>query len=689
MKKKFSLLAISLALAFILLSVAPQVLQDSRADPTLSLTTGFNPSDEITPGNIPPKAVDDIYTANEGITLSVPSPGVLANDIDLNGNPLTAQIVDYPAFGDLTLYPDGSFDYFVVGWSGPVIFTYTAFDGTDYSNLATVIIDVIGDDDTTGPDITFAYTGGLTDGNPGFWTVSVVDPESGVASVSVEIDGVSAGTAAGVYPVPNTLGTHTITVTAKNADLDTGLSDQETSVSSNAVTITDDDVTGPSIFITYTGDSTDTNPGFWNVAVSDSLSGVYSILVKIDGLDVGNTEGDYKVPSSVGDHTITVTAVNNDMDRPGDQETSVSSSTVTIIATITPTELTYTGEVEGAYSDPVHLEAQLIDALTGLPIEGKAIVFALGSQTATAVTNQDGVASYVLILDQEGGFYTLSASFGGDDDYLGSTNELEFFLAKEYAYAEYTGRTVVPVSENSITLMATIFDEDDGYWGDMTRIYVTFSLYLSSELVYTSGPVMVQLTEVDGVGLATHEFSDLTSGEYSIVVSLNSVDNHYYYGHDTDATLTIYEPERASVSGAGWIKDADGHRVFFVFNVKYSWRGRLTGFLILTYMENKHVYVMKSTKILGFVVDGNHAFFEAVGRINEYNFHWHRHHCPTETFTFRVDAWDNKKSHEDDVFQIRVLNKNGLIKYQAGFEPFGYLIHGNIKTKDNWCKHRW
>ncbi|MFW9894138.1 MAG: LamG-like jellyroll fold domain-containing protein, partial [Candidatus Thorarchaeota archaeon] len=278
--------------------------------------------------NTPPVAVDDFYTANEGFTLFVDAQsGVLANDIDVDGDLLTAELVDWPAFGILTFYQDGSFEYFVDGWSGPVTFTYTTFDGELYSSPATVIIDVIGDDDETGPEITITYTGSSTDGNPGTWIVTVADPESGVDTINVEIDGIIAGTVAGIYAVPNILGTHTITVTATNADLDTGPSDQETSVSSSTVTIIDDDMTGPSIFITYTGDKTDINPGTWTVSVSDTISGIHSMTVEIDGTVVGTIGGVYAVPGTEGDHTVTVTALNNDLDRLSDQETSILSDT--------------------------------------------------------------------------------------------------------------------------------------------------------------------------------------------------------------------------------------------------------------------------------------------------------------------------------------------------------------------------
>ena len=93
--------------------------------------------------NNPPVANADAYTAAPGVTLTVPAPGILANDTDPDGDPLQAQLVTGSAHGLLTLNPDGSFAYFPAnGYSGPDSFTYTASDGVAGSPPATVSISV-------------------------------------------------------------------------------------------------------------------------------------------------------------------------------------------------------------------------------------------------------------------------------------------------------------------------------------------------------------------------------------------------------------------------------------------------------------------------------------------------------------------------------------------------------------------
>jgi uncharacterized repeat protein (TIGR03803 family)/VCBS repeat-containing protein len=93
--------------------------------------------------NRAPVASNDAYTTNLNTVLIVPLRGVLTNDTDVNGDPLTALQVTGPAHGTLTLSPNGSFTYTpAANYFGPDSFTYRANDGTANSNVATVAITV-------------------------------------------------------------------------------------------------------------------------------------------------------------------------------------------------------------------------------------------------------------------------------------------------------------------------------------------------------------------------------------------------------------------------------------------------------------------------------------------------------------------------------------------------------------------
>lgn len=91
-----------------------------------------------------PVANNDSYATDQGVTLNVNSvQGVLANDTDANGDPLTAILVSTTSNGTLMLNATGAFTYTPnPGFHGEDTFTYKANDGTDDSNVATVTIRV-------------------------------------------------------------------------------------------------------------------------------------------------------------------------------------------------------------------------------------------------------------------------------------------------------------------------------------------------------------------------------------------------------------------------------------------------------------------------------------------------------------------------------------------------------------------
>src|SRR5207302_5693650 len=89
--------------------------------------------------NHAPTAKDDFYIVTENNTLNAGAPGVLGNDSDPEGDPLTAGLVSGPSHGSLTLNSDGSFVYTPASnFLGSDSFTYKANDGMLDSNTAVV-----------------------------------------------------------------------------------------------------------------------------------------------------------------------------------------------------------------------------------------------------------------------------------------------------------------------------------------------------------------------------------------------------------------------------------------------------------------------------------------------------------------------------------------------------------------------
>jgi len=96
----------------------------------------------ITPGSAP-VSVADSYTLDEGAVLNIAAPGVLGNDSDADGNPLTAHLVSNVSNGSLTLNADGSFTYTHNGGETTTdAFTYRAHDGVNYGNTVTVSLTI-------------------------------------------------------------------------------------------------------------------------------------------------------------------------------------------------------------------------------------------------------------------------------------------------------------------------------------------------------------------------------------------------------------------------------------------------------------------------------------------------------------------------------------------------------------------
>ena len=129
------------AVRTVMVTVADDKAASNQA--TFTVTVGAPP-------NAAPVASDDAYDVAQAGVLQVPSPGVLANDIDANGDALTAVKVSDPVHGTVTLNADGSFTYTPdPAYSGNDTFTYRASDSQAMSNVGSVAIEVR--PDTTPP----------------------------------------------------------------------------------------------------------------------------------------------------------------------------------------------------------------------------------------------------------------------------------------------------------------------------------------------------------------------------------------------------------------------------------------------------------------------------------------------------------------------------------------------------------
>ncbi len=139
-----------------------------------------------TPPNTAPVGAADAFGTVEDEPLTVPAPGVLGNDTDVDGDDLTATGATQPANGEVVLAADGGFTYTPdAGFFGTDTFTYKADDGTATSAATTVTITV---EEGEQPPVNTAPVGG----DDAFSTVEgqpLVLPAPGVLANDTDADG--------------------------------------------------------------------------------------------------------------------------------------------------------------------------------------------------------------------------------------------------------------------------------------------------------------------------------------------------------------------------------------------------------------------------------------------------------------------------------------------------------------------
>jgi hypothetical protein len=101
------------------------------------------------PANHTPEAVNDVYSVAQNEVLEVGAPGLLTNDLDLDGDELSVSLETGPSNGLLELHEDGSFIYTPnEGFSGEDSFSYVVSDGKLDSEIGLVTITVVQSEDS-------------------------------------------------------------------------------------------------------------------------------------------------------------------------------------------------------------------------------------------------------------------------------------------------------------------------------------------------------------------------------------------------------------------------------------------------------------------------------------------------------------------------------------------------------------
>jgi VCBS repeat-containing protein len=334
----------------------------------------------------------------------VAAPGVLGNDSDPDGNPLTAVLGSGPSHGTLTLNANGSFTYTpAANYNGSDSFTYRASDGTLTSNLATVTLAItaVNDAPTAADDAystaedtarTVAAPGVLgNDSDPDGDTLSAV-LGSGPSHGSLAL---SANGGFTYTPAANFNGSDSFTYRASDATLTSGLA----TVTLTVTAVND----APSVTVAAGGTcGTNDRSGTINLTVGDIDSAAASLTLSAASSNTRLVPNGNVVFAVISDATRTLTA------------TSVAGRTGFAVVTVTVSD----GQATGTVTVTVWVGSNGNDTLTG----GAATNLLFGQNGNDTLTGGGGID----LLCGGSGDDTLSGG-GGDDSLSGGAGNDRLF----------------------------------------------------------------------------------------------------------------------------------------------------------------------------------------------------------------------------------------------------------------------
>jgi hypothetical protein len=366
--------------------------------------------------------------------------------------------------------------------------------------------------------------------------------------------------------------------------------------------------------------------------------------------------------AQVGSHSITIRVTDNGVPNLYDEET------ISVTVTTHPTTLTYTGDSTEQYSDLTSFSALLLD--DGTPISGKVISFTLGSQSTTAITGSDGIASASLAVSQTSGSYTVGTNFAGDTLYEPSSDSDPFTIEKEYATCEMCGDNPVAVrvttaggNSGSFTLCVEVEETEpdapsgSGAPGDIGLAQVTMQLVP----VGPGGPISgtastpdVTGSGYDAVEKVTFSFTNIPVNTYTVQVTVNGA----YYTGSCEDVLVVYDPSLGFTTGGGWFYwPGTEDKTNFGFNMKYNKKGQNVqgSLLMIRHLADGTIYRVKSNALYGLALspmnsDTGYATFAGKSTYQEPG--WAD---PIGNYVFTVYVEDNNEPGTGiDAFWIQV-----------------------------------
>ncbi|MCI0575506.1 MAG: tandem-95 repeat protein [Chloroflexi bacterium] len=365
----------------------------------------------VTPVNDPPVAADDAATTNEDTPVAI---SVLANDHDVDGDPLAITAVTTPTHGLVVANADGTITYTpAANFSGADSFTYTVADGQGGADLALVAVTVapVNDPPLAAPDaattpedtavtLDVLANDGDLDGDA-LSVTAVTAPANGSAVANADgtvtytpaanfhgLDSFTYTAADGHDGMATALVTVTVTpVNDPPQAADDAVAVAEDTAVAIPVLANDGDLDGDPLSVTAVA-----TPAHGTAATNPGGTITYTPAASYNGLDTFTyTIADGQGGSDTAAVTVTVTAENDNPVAAADSAATPEDTAVTLDV------LANDGDVDG---DPL-----AVTAVT-TPTAGLVVVNPDNTLTVTPAANFHGSDSFV---------YTISDGQGGSD----------------------------------------------------------------------------------------------------------------------------------------------------------------------------------------------------------------------------------------------------------------------------------
>lgn len=529
-----------------------------------------------------PVANDDAATTGEDTPVT---RSVLGNDVDPDGDALSVVAVGPAVHGSATFTATTVTFTPETQYCGPASVGYTVSDGTstDTATLAVTVncvndAPLAVDDAPATPEDTAVVVDPLAndsdpDGDP-LTLVAVTGAAHG--TVALLAGGTVRYTPAADYCGADAF---TYTVADGHGGTDTG------GVAVAVGCVNDAPVLAP------IGDRS----GPWGspialvVSASDPDAGdvlTYSLLAPPAGASIDPSSGAFTwtpTAAQLGAATITVRA-----------DDGLVTDTRSFTVTVTPQApaLVYTGSTSGQYSDTVTVSATLRDGgAVGVP--GRSVSFTIASQSVSATTDADGVATAGLTLTDAAGPWTVQAVFAGDATYGAVSATTPFTILKESVTVAFSAPNLVTTTGSSAAapLAAVVTETPDGSPGSaLGGVQVSFR--------HLGGAVLCSATAVPGPAgqaTATCTAPALAIGSRALIVSTSS---SRYAGPVDVAVSTVAKVGSGSAAGAGRVGGSDG----FGFQAVPVRKGAPVGDAIHIYRANGYAYVVRSSSLTSLTV---------------------------------------------------------------------------------------